>query len=132
MDGAGDVYAANGGYLGGVELYGAAQFGALKVEGSAIDNVGYTLAVNPATNQVTVNEGTRLVEYDKIGDPATFAGEGELERSFGVAISAAGTYAYAGNASGRVEVFGASVVLPDAIGAAPTSVSAASATINGS
>jgi hypothetical protein len=131
-DSKGDVYGAS--YSGGVQLYTATQFGALKAEGTPIDGIGNTLAVDPLTDRVTVDEGTRLVEYDAIGDghAATVAGEGELGGSLGIAVGSVNGEAYAGNASGRVEVFGAPVTEPDAITAAPTNITSTSVTINGS
>ena len=39
---------------------------------------------------------------------------------------------YAGDASGRVEIFGAPALEPDATSAAPTNITSTSATINGS
>lgn len=132
VDSKGDVYGADYGGQG-VRLYPATQFGAPEAEGEPIDkNEAKTLAVDPVNNRVTVDEGTRLVEYDSIGDPTTFAGEGELEGSLGVAVGATGSEVYAGDASGRVEIFGAALLEPDATSGTPTNVVSTSATINGS
>lgn len=131
-DSNGNVYGASPGYYGGVWLYAAAQFDAPKAEGSLIDSDGKTLTIDPANNHVTVDDGTRLVEYDSIGNTVGDSGEGELEASFGVAVGATDGDVYAGDISGRVEVFGAPVLEPDAIAAAPTNVTSTSATINGS
>jgi hypothetical protein len=127
----GDVYTASFS-AEGVWLYPVAQFGAPEAKGEPIDkSEAKTLAIDPLNNHVTVDEGTRLVEYDTIGDPTAFAGEGELEGSLGVAMSATGSDVYAGNASGRVEIFGASLLEPDATSGTPTNVVSTSATVNG-
>ena len=135
VDSKGNVYGASGSQ--GVWLYPATQFGVSRAEGTLVGNVGYTLAIDPANNRITVNDGSRLVEYDAIGDVAAVGGEGQLEtpgqeRSFGIAVGATNGDAYAGGGSGRVDMFGAPVLEPDAIGAAPTNVLSTSATINGS
>ena len=125
----GGVYAAN--YSGNeVKLYTASEFGQPAAEGTLIDRQGKTLAVNPSGNRLVIDEDARLVEYDMIGNETTFAGEGELEASLGVGVGVTSGDVYAGDASGRVEVFGAPVVEPDAIGEAPTNVLATNATIN--
>jgi hypothetical protein len=130
-NGNGNTYAAN--FFGNaVQLYEAAQFGKPTAEGTLIDRQGKTLAVNPSSNYVVIDEGARLVEYDVIGNASTFSGEGELEASLGVAVGATSGEVYAGNASGRVEVFGAPVIEPDATTEAPTNMTSTSATINGS
>ncbi|HEY3946065.1 MAG TPA: hypothetical protein VGL78_12630 [Solirubrobacteraceae bacterium] len=129
VDGEGNVYAAH--YSGGVQRYAAMQFGALEAEGTLIDEQGATLAVNSATSHVFVDEGRRVAELDATGELESVAGEGELDGSVGVAVGATNDDTYAVN-EGRAEIFGPSVIEPDASTEVPTSVTSTSATINGS
>src|SRR3984957_5308995 len=129
VDGEGSVYAAT--YSGGVHKYSALQFGALEAEGTLIDEHGATLAAAPTTNHALVDESARVAEFNAAGEPEALIGINELEASLGVAINAMSNDAYIENAPGRVEIFGPPVAEPDVSTAAPTNVTAATATLNG-
>jgi hypothetical protein len=129
VDGEGSVYAAT--YSGGVHKYSALQFGALEAEGTLIDEHGSTLAADPTTNHVLVDESARVAEFNATGEPEALIGENELEGSLGAAINATSKDAYIENAPGRVEIFGPPVAEPDVSTEASTNVTATSATLNG-
>lgn len=118
-DSEGDVYAAR--YIGGVTRYAASQFGQLAAEGTVISPGGSTLAVDTSTNDVYVNEGSEIVEYDPAGELIGRTGSGIISiqkefgvtRSFGVAIKGGpGGDMYAPAGGSRIDIFGPAIVMP--------------------
>jgi len=130
-----NVYA--GKYNGGkVKKYPVAQFNTIetKAAGTLLDEGGGgTLAVDPSTNDVYVDEGADLAQYSPTGE--RLASFGELGSSFGVAVSGSGSTkgdVYASNSrTHQVEVF-APGELPTAITQAATNVTGTTATLNAS
>jgi hypothetical protein len=135
VDAAGDVYAAT--YSGGVNKYDALQFGSLTASGEVVDPAGRTLAVDPTSGEVFIDEVNQIAQYEGSAEPPArdgnsgAVGEGALSGSFGVAVNHESGKLYVGEES-KVEIFGASAVVPDASTEAATAVTATSATLSGS
>ncbi len=128
-DGAGDVYAAT--YSGGVSKYEALQFGSPAATGTAIDGRGRTLAVDPATDDVYINEASGIAEYDSSGNLIGVSGAGSLSESDGVAIKGGGSL-YAADGSGHVDIFAATaVVQPDVTTQPASAITQSMATLHG-
>ncbi len=134
-DGAGDVYAAT--YSGGVSKYEASQFlvAPLSASGAEFDSQSSTLAVdltgNPSTEDVYLDEGEDVVEYDPMGNRLGSFGVGALSQSHGVAVNDASDDLYASNGAGQVDIFGPGILAAEATTEAATEVTEASATLNG-
>jgi hypothetical protein len=127
VDGEGNLYAAT--YSGGITRYAVAQFGSQAATGTAIGNSGYTLAVDPGTNDLYVNNDSEIQEYDAAGDPiGASAQSGSL--TDGVGVKTGGERLYAA-VEGRVRIFGAPAVVPDVAGEQP-SLSGTAVTLKGS
>jgi len=128
-----NVYA--GKYNGGkVKKYPASQFNTTETNaaGTLLDEAGGgTLAVDPSTNDVYVDEGADLAEYSPTGE--RLASFGELGSSHGVAVSGSGSTkgdVYASNSkTHHVEVF-APGELPTVVTQAATNVTGTTATLN--
>jgi hypothetical protein len=132
VDAAGSLYAAK--YDGGVTLYGGAQ----------IDAKGSTLAVDPFSGDLYVDEGDDIAQFSSAasGDKAlgSFAGAGEPGAlgsiSFGVAVNGTSGQSASGDVyafdaeSKTVEILG-SVVVPDVSAEPPAVAAGTSAILNG-
>jgi hypothetical protein len=133
VDNEGNVYAAT--YFGGVSKYGAMQFGSLAATGTEIDETGNTLAVDPETSDVYIDEGSQnsqVAQYSSAGSLIGHVGASELKGSVGVAVKSGGDL-YAGNGSGQVDIFGANLVVEaDVTALAATSLKKTTTTLNGS
>jgi len=129
-----NVYA--GKYNGGkVKKYPASQFNTTETNaaGTLLDEAGGgTLAVDPSTNDVYVDEGADVAQYSPTGE--RLASFGELGSSHAVAVSGSGSTkgdVYASNSkTHHVEVFAAGE-LPTAITEAASGVTGTSVTLNG-
>jgi hypothetical protein len=134
VDAGGDVYAAT--YSGGVREYGAIQFGSLSASGALVDGSGRTLAVDPVSGEIFIDEVERLSQYDGSVESPSLEGTtgaskaGALSGSFGVAVDHATGDVYAGDGE-TVEIFGPSVLAAGAGTEAVTGISESSATFNG-
>jgi hypothetical protein len=132
-DSAGDVYAAR--YSGEVTKYDSLQFGSMTASGTVVDTSGRTLAVDPVSGEVFIDEVDRISQYDGATEPPELegtmggSGTGALTSSFGVAVNHTSGDVYAA-VSGKVEVFGAATTVPGARTDAATEVSNSSATLN--
>jgi hypothetical protein len=114
VDGEGDVYAAT--YNpGGVSRYDHSQFGvpAPTATGTLIDGSGQTLAVDPASGDVYIDESDQIVEYGASGGRLGVSGAGLLSGSYGVAVNHATGEVYAAVESGTAEILGPPVTVPD-------------------
>jgi len=133
VDSEGNVYAAT--YNGGVSKYDPMQFGSLAATGTEVDETGNTLAIDPETSDVYIDEGSQngqVAQYNPAGSLIGHIGAGELKGSIGVAVKSGGDL-YVGNGSGRVDIFGANfVVEPDVTPLAATSLKKTTAKLNGS
>ncbi len=126
-DGAGSIYAAN--YAGGeiAKLAGITDTNPVLIEPG-----GPTLGVDPASDDLLVDRGGEVVEYDAAGAQKGAFGTNQLGRSYGVAVNHAANAVYVGNGgSGKVKVFGETTVLPDVSAEAATGVRGTKATLHG-
>jgi hypothetical protein len=134
VDSAGDVYAAH--YSGGVTKYGALQFGSMTASGTVVDAYGRTLAVDPVSGEVLIDEVASIAQYDGTTEPPERegttggSGTGALTSSFGVAVDHASGDVYAAE-SGKVEIFGPGIVVPSAGTGAASEVLSSGATLHG-
>jgi hypothetical protein len=114
-DSEGNVYAAT--YYGGVTRYDALQFGAETATGTTVDQFGSTLAVDPSTNDLLVNDGSDIGQYDSAGVLTETSGGEQLQGSSGVGVKGGKVYAPIGD---RVGIFAVPVVVPDVSVEAPS------------
>jgi hypothetical protein len=108
-DGLGNVYAANySGSQGTVQLAGLGAASATPFDPSA-----NTLGVDPSNNDVYANRRSEIAQYDSSGALIGTFGAGQISESRGVAVNGAAAEIYVGNGgSGKVDVFGAGIVVP--------------------
>jgi Tol biopolymer transport system component len=137
VDSVGNVFAETW-PAGPITQYGALQFGALAATGSVVDNAGSTLAVDPANDELYVDEGEQISQFGPHGEPFqtpidTFSTlpEGSLSGSAGIAVQAADGDVYAGERHGHVAIFGPLATLPDVASELPTGVTVTGATLQG-
>ncbi len=136
-DAAGDAYAITW-PNGPVTRYEPGQFGSLSGTGSIVDAKGSSLAVDPAGDDVYVDEQDHVVQFGAHGEPfgepvGTFAssGPGAISGSVGIAVSAFNGDVYVANGQGAVSVFGPGVVLADVVTGEASNVQPESATVSG-
>jgi hypothetical protein len=133
-DSAGDVYTAR--YSGEVTKYDALQFGSMTASGTVVDTHGRTLAVDPVSGEVLIDEVERIAQYDGTTEPPERqgttggSGTGALTNSFGVAVNHASDDVYAAE-GGKVEIFGPSAIQPGAKTGATSEVSSSGTTLHG-
>jgi hypothetical protein len=102
---------------GPVIKYTAAEFDANK----AGEDFGFggTLAVDPANNDVYLNEEGQFARYSPLGVSLSSSPRGELSNSFGVAVNdvggAAGDVYVSNDAKGVVNVYGPAVIYSDVV-----------------
>ncbi|HEY3864897.1 MAG TPA: hypothetical protein VGL54_02280 [Solirubrobacteraceae bacterium] len=133
-DSAGDIYVAgyNGG--GGVTKYEASQFNTLGVTaiGTAVDpnEEAATLAVDPSSSDVYIDEKSDIAEYTSSGTPVESFGE--LSGSYGVAEGheSGDVYVAAGEGS-EVAIYGPVANLPEASTGEISELQPMSVTLNG-
>jgi hypothetical protein len=94
-------------------------------------NASFTVAVDPADDDLLVDEGSQVAEYDeagtRLGSFGVFpAGTGKtLSGSEGVAVDNASGQVYVSNSEGgphQVEIFGSPILLPDVTTAAASEI----------
>jgi hypothetical protein len=126
-----DTYAS-----GPVTKYEALQFGAPEASGTPIDSAGSTLAVDPANNELYVDEGKSIAQYDALGAlRGSFgaAGPGALSSSHGIAVSDFNGDTYVSdNSNARIDIFGPTEELPDVTTGSAANVQPTSVTLGGS
>jgi hypothetical protein len=138
VDDKGDVYAATYDGSGGI----ARLEGLSAAQATPVDASGRTLAVDPASGEVYVDEGSDIALYREeggvLGRIEAFGGPGAgaLSESLGVAVNAttgtsASGFVYADDASGVVEVFGPALTLPSAETGTVSNVGLSGATLTG-
>ena len=127
VDGLGTVYASN--FLGSstAKLAGIAD-----LTPTSIEPGGATLAVDPVTNDLYLDQGSSIALHSPSGDFIGRFGSPNLSGSHGVAIGSAAEKAYVTNGeTGRVELYGPSIVLPDVTTEPATEVGVESAVLHG-
>jgi hypothetical protein len=100
--------------------------------GGIVDaNAAQGVAVDPATNNLLVDESTQVAEYEEAG--ARLLSFGAFTASEGIAVNGASGRAYVSDAEGehRVGVFGPAIVLPEVITGAASEIGPTAATLNG-
>jgi hypothetical protein len=126
-----DTYSA-----GPITKYEALQFGSPEATGTTIDSGGGSLAVDPANDDVYVDEGRSVAQYDASGrllGSFGSSGAGALGSSHGIAVSDVNGDAYvSNNGAGDVNIFGPAEELPNVATGAAANVQSTSATLSGS
>ncbi len=133
-DGEGNVY-TNRWEQGPVREYAAGQFGRPKAEGAKVDAHGSTLAVDPATNDLYVDEQDQVAEYSPahqlIGVSAA-VGPGAIAASFGVAFGTTAGKLYASAEEGHgVSIFAPATAIADVTTGVASAARKTTATLNG-
>ncbi|HEY1690308.1 MAG TPA: hypothetical protein VGF95_15745 [Solirubrobacteraceae bacterium] len=123
---------------GPVTSFAPSQLGVALAVGTVIDKAGTTLAVDPATEGVFIDEEDQISQFGPKGKPeeeplVVFgeSGPGTLEDSIGIAVNGKSNEVYAASGKGAIDVFGPAVVLPDAKTTAASNILAETATVNG-
>jgi hypothetical protein len=126
-DGLGNVYAAD---LRGSGVLKLAGLGAPSA--TRIDPEGRTLAVDPSSNDVYVDRGSSVAQYNSSSAQLGVFGSGQISESSGIAVNGASGNVYVDNGgSGRVDVFGPAIVIPG-VSAKPATAEVFKATLHGS
>lgn len=126
-------------YPSGISLFEPTEFGSTSAIGRVIDKSGYTVAVDPANDDVYVDEANAISQFGPHGQPfeepvAAFARsgeEGEIEASYGIALNETNEHIYASSGKGAVNMFGPLIVVPDVTTGAASAVGSYKATLNG-
>jgi hypothetical protein len=136
-DSAGNVFADTWS-SGPVTRYEAGQFGSLSPTGSVVDKAGSTLAADPSSGELFVDERNIVSEFGAGGEPfeeplGSFAsgGSGAISGSFGIAVSGLNHRVYVSDGKGAISVFGPEVVVPDATTGAASNAQSESVTVSG-
>lgn len=123
---------------GPVVRYEASQFGSLSAAGSSVDSKGSSMSVDPANDEMYVDEKDKIVQFGSNGEPfeepvATFgaSGSGAISGSIGIAVSGFNRDIYVSDGKGALSVFGPGVVVPDVVTGASSDVQPTSATVSG-
>lgn len=135
VDSAGSVFSAA--YAGGITRYEASLFGGSSASGSLVDSAGHTVAVDPSSDEVYVDEEYQVAQFGPNGKPeqapvATFgsSGSGAISGSFGIAYSDFSHALYVSDGHGHISVF-STLTLPEAVTGSASNVQTTSATLNG-
>jgi hypothetical protein len=138
VDQAGNVFADTW-PEGPVSRFEASQFGASAATGSLVDAAGSTLTVDPATQEIYVDERSQIEQFGPHGEPfegpvGKFAqsGEGTISNSFGIAVGPVNHDIYVSDGKGKLSVFGAAVTVPTVSTGAASELSPTGATLGGS
>jgi WD40-like Beta Propeller Repeat len=140
VDQAGNVFAEKWSE-GPITRYEPSQFGSSAATGSIVDSKGSTLAVDPATQELYVDERNQIEQFGPHGEPfegpvTTFAAEheGAISGSFGIAVGPVDHDVYVSDGNGKLSVFGPAVSghIPTVTTGSASDVVVGSATLNGS
>ncbi len=133
-DGLGNVY-VSGWPTGPLTKYDQAQLGQSSPSGTVVDPTTLAVAVDPTTDDVYVDHGSVIAQYDSSGTQTGQSGNGHLSHnSFGVAIRGSSGLLYASDVSdGTVKVFGPAIDLvpPVVTIDPPTNITTSHATFTG-
>jgi hypothetical protein len=139
VDQAGNVFAVTW-TAGPITRYEPNQFGAGPATGSVVDSAGSTLAVDPASQEVYVDEQGQVSQFGPHGEPfeapvSTFAstGAGAIHESFGIAVGPINHDIYVSDGKGQLSVFGPLVTgsVPAVTTGSASEMTAGAATLNG-
>lgn len=137
VDPAGNLFVDTWG-SGPLTSFAPSQLGVASAEGSIVDESGSTVAIDPATEHVFVDEQSQISEFGPNGKPEKeplgvfgVSGSGALSNSLGIAADAGDNEVYAASGSGAVNVYGTPVIVPGAKTTAASNVEAESATATG-
>ena len=126
-DGLGNVYASSFSGSATAKLEGLAD-----PSPTLIEPGGASPAIDPASDELYLDRGSRVAFYSPAGAPAGQFGAANLSESRGVAIDPAAERAYVSNgSSGKVDLYGPIVILPDVVTEAADAVTKDSATLHG-
>ncbi|HEY5193370.1 MAG TPA: hypothetical protein VIJ39_05795 [Solirubrobacteraceae bacterium] len=135
-DSQGDVFASKW-ENGPVFRYEASQFGSLSATSLLVAEKDKSVAVDPITDHVYVEESNQISEYGARGEPlakpiGVFAnvGEGAIQEGFGIAVNGVTGDIYVVGGQG-IDIFGPAVTTPTAVTGVPSSVETKSATLGG-
>jgi hypothetical protein len=130
-DAAGDVYADNP-YTSQAIKYDALQFGSLSPSGELVDSQGRVLTIDPVSDDVFVNEGSEIAQYDGSSKPpaliSRFRGAASGRPVVGVDHASGDVYVPENNTIG---IFGPLVTLPDVSTEEASNVTLTEATLHG-
>lgn len=131
VDSAGDVFAVTA-PGGPVTRYEPSQFGSLSPQGTTVDNLGYTLAVDPSNDDVYITESHKLARFGPQGEPFQEALEAvATEGRAGVAVSGFNRNIYVGQGPyPSIAVF-VNLVKPRTATLVATHIGGMSATLSG-
>jgi hypothetical protein len=124
---------------GPVTGFAPSQLGAALAAGSVIDENGTTLAVDPATEDVFVDEQSQVSEFGPNGTPYNepllvfgASGTGALDGySTGIAVNEHSNEVYVSDGTGQIDIFGPAVAVAGVSTEAASAVTPTSATLNG-
>src|ERR1700727_2291782 len=140
VDQAGNVFAEKWSE-GPITRYEPSQFGSSAATGSIVDSKGSTLAIDPATEELYVDERNQIEQFGPHGEPfegpvTTFAAEheGAISGSFGIAVGPVDHDVYVSDGNGKLSVFGPAVSghIPTVTTGGASDVVVGSARLNGS
>ena len=107
---------------------------------SRVDAAGSTLAVDPATDDLYVDEGDRIAQFGPHGEPfekpigvSGSSGEGAISGSFGVAVNGTSGRLYAASGPHGVNIYGPGIEVPAPVVTIdpPSNITSTSATFTG-
>jgi hypothetical protein len=131
-DGLGNVYASTWSN-GPVTKFDASQFGQPSASGTLLDATSLAVGVDPSNNDVYVDEGDKVAQFDSTGSQIGQSGRGTLSgNSQGVAVHGSTGDLYASDA-GQVFHFGPAIDISNPIVTIdpPSNVTTSHATFNG-
>jgi hypothetical protein len=109
---------------GPVTRFEALQFNMLATQasGTRVTDAGSTLAVDPATSELYVDQGSQVVQFNAAGesvDAFANSGPGAISESYGVAVDGATHDVFVASGTGQVNVYGLGTVPDVRTGGAP-------------
>jgi hypothetical protein len=137
VDQAGNVFAITW-PEGPVTRFEPSQFGSSSASGAFVDNNGTTLAVDPATQELYVDEIDQIEQFGPHGEPFeaavsrfAHAGLGAISESVGIAVGPVNHDVYASNGKGEINVFGPAASLQEVTTGSASELSAGGARLGG-
>jgi hypothetical protein len=115
---------------GFVTRYAASQFGEPTASGTLVDELGYTLAVDPVSGELYVVEPSEIAQYESSG---ALVGRFAPGAGLGVAVNSSSRDVYVAQGEEEAETIGVydTIVLPSATTGAALSITSQAATLQG-